>query len=277
MADPVDQPPRARGYHREIIAEGITRMIDRAGFILIITVAAVGVLHTIVPDHWAPIVVLGRQQGWSLGRTARTAALAGLGHVTSTLILGCLLWIAGASLAARYAHLVSLVSAIALIGFGLWIAYGAWREARERDEGHGHGHGHSHYEHGHAHRHGEGLEHVHWHAHNDSDWHAVPDGSVAIHEHDHAATGRTALLLILGSSPMVEGIPLFLGASTKGPVLLATMALVFAVATIATYVATCLAGMRGLRFASLGPLERYGEELSGLFVAAVGVYALATA
>jgi ABC-type nickel/cobalt efflux system permease component RcnA len=165
------------------------------------------------------------------------------------------LWIAGASLAARYAHLVSLVSAIALIGFGLWIAYGAWREARERDEGHGHGHGHSHYEHGHAHRHGDGLEHVHWHAHHDSDWHAVPDGSVAIHEHDHAATGRTALLLILGSSPMV----------------------VFAVATIATYVATCVAGMRGLRFASLGPLERYGEELSGLFVAAVGVYALVTA
>jgi hypothetical protein len=46
-------------------------MIDRAGFILIITVAAVGVLHTIVPDHWAPIVVLGRQQGWSLGRRGR--------------------------------------------------------------------------------------------------------------------------------------------------------------------------------------------------------------
>ena len=38
-------------------------------------------------DHWAPIVVLGRQQGWSVSRTARAAAIAGFGHVTTTLLL----------------------------------------------------------------------------------------------------------------------------------------------------------------------------------------------
>jgi putative Mn2+ efflux pump MntP len=75
---------------------------------------------------------------------------------------------------------------------------------------------------------------------------------------------------------MIEGIPAFFAASTYGVVLLATMAVVFALATVATYVATCVAGVVGLRRTSLGPLERYGELLSGVLVAAVGAYALAT-
>ncbi|HEV7179712.1 MAG TPA: hypothetical protein VGN11_07565 [Candidatus Baltobacteraceae bacterium] len=248
-------------------------MIDHAGLLLILTVAVVGVLHTIVPDHWAPIVVLARQQGWSLARTARSAALAGVGHVTTTLLLGALLWVAGASLAARYAHLVSLASAVALVAFGLWIAYGGWKDARN----HAHDHGHSHFGHAHLHSHHGGLQHVHPHEHHERDWHSIEGGVAVIHGHDHRAPGRTALLLILGSSPMVEGIPAFFGASTKGVALLAVMAIVFAVSTIATYVVMCLSGARGLQRASLGPLEEYGEVLSGLFVAAVGVYALFTA
>lgn len=216
------------------------------GGLLVVTVGAVGVLHTLVPDHWAPIVVLARQHKWSAWRTARAAALAGLGHVTSTLVLGVVLWVVGATAAARYGHIVNVVAAVALIGFGLWIAYGGWKEARA---GAHHGHGH---QHDHAH---EGEP----------------------HSHSDTAGSRTALLLILGSSPMVEGIPAFLAASTYGVALLAVMAVVFALGTIVTYVVTCVTGVVGLRRTSLGPLERYGELVSGALVAAVGIYALATA
>jgi hypothetical protein len=75
---------------------------------------------------------------------------------------------------------------------------------------------------------------------------------------------------------MIEGIPAFLAASTKGPALLAIMSVVFAVATISTYVGMSVAGARGLQRASFGRLERYGEVLSGLFVATVGLFALLT-
>ena len=243
------------------------------GPLLIATVAAVGVLHTLVPDHWAPIVVLGRQQGWSVSRTARAAAIAGFGHVTTTLLLGVVLWGVGASLAVRYAHVVSVAAALALLGFGAWIAYGGWRELREHD-GHTHAAGLAH---GHDHRHDDGVRHVHWHDHAAADWHAADDGAAALHVHEHAVAGRSALLLILGSSPMVEGIPAFFAASTYGVPLLATMAVVFAAATILTYVSVSVAGIAGLQRISLGPLERYGEVASGVFVALVGVYALVTA
>src|SRR5579863_6037270 len=106
-------------------------------WVLVVAVAAVGVLHTLVPDHWGPIVVVARQQGWSRLQTARAAALAGFGHVSSTLIFGVVLWALGATVASRYSHLVDLVAACALIVFGLWIAYGGWREVRA---GHDHEH-----------------------------------------------------------------------------------------------------------------------------------------
>src|SRR5947209_1104969 len=199
--------------------------------LLIATVAVVGVLHTLVPDHWAPIVVVGRQQGWSVARTARAAALAGFGHVSSTLVLGLVLWALGASLASRYGHAVNVGAGAALIGFGAWIGWSGWRELRGR-----HAHGHAHLAHAHAHRHADATQHVHWHEHHEHDWHAA-DGGTIVHEHDHAVAGRTALLLILGSSPMVEGIPAFFAASTYGAPLLGAMAAVFALATITTYMA----------------------------------------
>jgi len=245
-------------------------MIDHAGVLLIVTVAAVGVLHTVVPDHWAPIVVLARQQGWSIARTARSAAIAGLGHVTTTLLLGALVWIVGASLAVQYGHFVSRASAVALCALGLWIAFGAWKEIRAQDDGQ------LLVEHAHPHRHDDGLEHVHWHAHHPEDRHSAEAGPALRHAHEHALPGRTALLLILGSSPMVEGIPAFLAASAKGSVLLGLMALTFAISTIATYAVMSVAGVRSLQRTSLGRFERYGEVLSGLFVASVGVYALFT-
>ncbi len=240
---------------------------------LVFTVAAVGVLHTIVPDHWGPIVVVARERGWSVVQTARAAAIAGVGHVTTTLILGVIVWYAGSLAAAQYAREVTLVSAISLIAFGLWSAYSGWREALGHGHDHHHDHGHAHFEHGHLHRHADGTEHVHWHEHHDHDWHASGDVAV-LHEHGHAATGRTALLLILGSSPMVEGIPAFLAASTYHPQLLAVMAVAFAASTILTYVALSVTGLRGVQQRGFGKLEKYGEMLSGIVVALAGVYQL---
>jgi hypothetical protein len=79
------------------------------------------------------------------------------------------------------------------------------------------------------------------------------------------------LLLILGSSPMVEGIPAFFAAQRFGVLLITAMAIVFAVSTIATYVLLCVYSTAGLRRVRLGPLERYGEVMSGAVIAGVGL------
>jgi hypothetical protein len=204
--------------------------------LLVAAVIGVGVLHTVVPDHWLPITLIARQRRWTRGETARAAFGAGTGHVVSTLALGLLVWAAGVAFAARFGHAVSIASALALVGFGAWIAIGSWRELRAGA-------------HGHPHHHGDGELHVH---------------------PDDRRSGRTALLLILGSSPMVEGIPAFFAASRYGIGLIVAMAVCFAIATIATYVVLCVSSTAGLQRLKLGPFERYGEVLSGLFIAIVG-------
>lgn len=247
--------------------------------LLILTVAAVGVLHTMVPDHWAPIALVARQQGWSPGQTARAALGAGSGHVVSTLLIGLVVWLAGVAVATRFGHVVSTASSVALVAFGAWIAVTAWRDlpGDERDHGdesHHHHHDHDRSRHVHAHRHAAGPTHLHVHAHDPETRHDVTGGeqeSAPVHEHAHETSKRTALLLILGSSPMVEGIPAFFAAARYGLGLIAVMSAVFAVSTIATYVVLCTYSAAGLQRVWLGPVERYGEVLSGALVALVGL------
>jgi ABC-type nickel/cobalt efflux system permease component RcnA len=235
--------------------------------LLVCAVIAVGVLHTAVPDHWAPIALLARQQGWNRSQVARAALGAGLGHALSTLVIGALVWVVGAIAARRLGNAVSIASSIALIGFGGWVAVSAWRELRT-------GHDHEHFGHSHLHRHADGSEHRHWHEHHDADWHQT-SGSLALaspmHEHEHKTSPRLALMLVLGSSPMLEGIPAFFAASRYGIGLLSVMALLFALSTIATYIVLCVGSVTGAARVDFGPLERYGEVLSGGIIVVLGV------
>src|SRR5579863_4936027 len=122
-------------------------MVFSPELLLVVSVGVVGVLHTIVPDHWVPIALIARQRGWTRRETARASLVAGFGHVVSTLMIGIVVWLAGIAFATRFGNLVDTATSIALIGFGGWIAIGALRELREtggHSHFHGHGHDHSH-------------------------------------------------------------------------------------------------------------------------------------
>jgi hypothetical protein len=383
-------------------------------FLLIGAVAVVGVLHTMVPDHWVPITLIARQRGWSKAETARASLMAGTGHVVSTLAIALVVWLAGVAVATRFGQIVDAAASIALVGFGAWIALSAWRELKG-GQAHGHSHSHAHdlaylggdgihgpelqhidsghgglllsiyeagvpprfrltgadvdrvsieivrpsgsrqafpfenhgtywesvdeipephgfdvhiavehgghehryqtrfveHEHGHhhsyehephehddasearrdplyaplrgdaatltrhvhIHRHHRGPVHAHWHDHFPGTAHliAAVEGEPPLHEHRHRMTARTALLVILGSSPMVEGIPAFFAAAKYGVGLIVVMSVVFALSTIATYVVLCVYSAVSLQRVRLGAVERYGEVLSGAFIALVGI------
>jgi len=200
--------------------------------LLVLAVAVVGVLHTMVPDHWAPIALLARRRKWSQLRVAQAALLAGLGHTLSTLAIATIVWAGGIYVAQRFGHLLGILSSVALLAFGLWIAVAGWRELREHDRAAAHGH-----------------------AHDCDD-----------------ARSRGALLVILGSSPMIEGIPAFFAAARYGVAQLVAMSIVFAASTMLTYVALCLLSSAGLARVQFGRFERYGEVISGLFIALLGAF-----
>jgi len=201
-------------------------LIHSTFLLLVITVAVVGVLHTIVPDHWAPIAVIARQRGWSRRETARVAAGAGLGHALSTIAIGILAFFAGALAAQRFGHAINIASGLALIAFGVWTTISAVRELAVTVD-------------------------------------AVPSPS--------ALPARTALMLVLGSSPSIETVPTFLAAAPLGIAALVALSLAFSITTIGTYVVTCVLSVAGLEQFRYAPIERYGEVISGVLVSIIGV------
>jgi hypothetical protein len=127
--------------------------------LLIAAVAAVGVLHTMVPDHWVPITLIARQRGWSKSETARASLQPGIGHISSTLLIALVVWLAGVAFAEHFGHIVDTASSLALIAFGGWFAISAWRDLQTHG---GHGHSHSHdFPHHHGHDHGAGQGSIH--------------------------------------------------------------------------------------------------------------------
>ena len=122
-------------------------------FLLVLSVAVVGVLHTMVPDHWVPIVLLARQRGWSKTETARASLQAGVGHVLTTLVIGLAVWLAGVAVATRFGQIVNFVASLALIGFGAWIGFSSWLELRPGSGRHHHQHGHHDHQAEHCHEH----------------------------------------------------------------------------------------------------------------------------
>jgi hypothetical protein len=122
--------------------------MNTEALLLVAAVAGVGVLHTIVPDHWVPITLIARQRGWSKQETAAASFKAGFGHVLSTLAIGLVVWIGGVAFATRFGNVVDTAASVALVAFGLWIAISSLREVRGSEHGHGHSHSHGH---GHSH------------------------------------------------------------------------------------------------------------------------------
>ena len=103
------------------------QLVENATSVLLGTTATVAVAHTLLGiDHSLPFIVLGRSRQWSLRHTVAVTVVCGIGHVASSVAIGGIGAVAGAT----FDSLVYVESArgqmaaALLIAFGL--AYAAW-------------------------------------------------------------------------------------------------------------------------------------------------------
>jgi hypothetical protein len=267
--------------------------------LLLFAAVAVAFVHSILPDHWVPLAVVGRTQRWSLGRVARVSALASGGHVLASLLLAGLVALVGLrfqkQLEAQQGHLVGAVLVLAGLAF---LAWGLVDRSRDHGEHNGHGHhdhgphGHGHDEHDHEpheHEHEEALEAaaVHEHGHH--------HGAVLhSHVHDHEAFIRArqqelsersrqrSLLGLLATSAVPFGVaaspdltilPVALAASAFGAGTILSVLGLFAVVTMGTFVGlTVVATVAGYQVKGEW-LERHANTITALVLVAIGVVA----
>jgi nickel/cobalt exporter len=75
--------------------------------------------HASIPNHWIPLVSIGRAEGWSRSETLAITGISGLAHVISTIAIGLLAGLLGHGLSSRHSLLASVLAPSVLAGLGI--------------------------------------------------------------------------------------------------------------------------------------------------------------
>jgi nickel/cobalt transporter (NicO) family protein len=217
--------------------------------LLLIAAGTVGFLHSILPDHWVPLAVIGRTQRWSIARVAGVSFLASVGHVLTSIIIAGIIALVG--LQFRHAfeteqgHIVGVVLVLTGIGFLIWGLTG---------------HGHHHHDHDHDH----GSD-AHEHGHGSGTHPAANERSLA------RRFAGIAVPFGAAASPDLTILPVALAASAVGGATVIGCLVSFTVVTLATFVLlTVAATIAGYQVEGEW-LEEHGNLLTALVLIGIGI------
>lgn len=203
-------------------------------YAVMLAAAAVGSLHTVVPDHWLPFAALSRSRRWSAWHTARVTLLCGFGHVSVSAILGIIALFVGLEAVHAFGSRLEDYAIYLLLGFGVvYMAWGLWRSLRRDPLAVMHHH-----------------HHRHAHGHNN---------------HDHGLT-EWSLFALFSADPCVAVIPMIMAVAGAGWAAVAGVVIVYEAATILTMivlVSAARAGAQAIRFAWF---DRFGDAVAGALI-----------
>ena len=233
-------------------------MFDTTGYALMTVAVATALIHTLIPDHWLPFVLIGNARRWRLGTTVAVSGVSALIHVMLSIVLGILALAIGEVAASAVGETLERSGAVLLVVFGFGYALWAWRKG------------------GHFHPGGERL-------------HLQPDGTHCDghegdgnpdHLHYHAddrliegGVGPNAwwLAFIIGVNPCVLILPVIMASAGQGAKAVAAVCVAYAVPSALLMVGLSAMGVAGGRRIRLPLAARYMEMVSGLLIGVLGV------
>lgn len=87
---------------------------------IIIGSLLISILHALIPNHWLPVLAIGKKEGWNLAETSRITFYAGMAHVVSTVLIGILLGIIGKELTTHIEEFTKIIGPSILILMGIY-------------------------------------------------------------------------------------------------------------------------------------------------------------
>src|SRR5512145_1282359 len=76
-------------------------------------------VHAVIPNHWLPVVAIGRAEKWTLRETLMVTGISGFAHTLSTIIVGITIGIIGISLSSNYKFISEKIAPGLLIVLGI--------------------------------------------------------------------------------------------------------------------------------------------------------------
>jgi nickel/cobalt exporter len=89
-------------------------------FHLIISSFVLSIIHATIPNHWLPVVAIGKVERWNKSTTLWATGISGVAHVTSTILIGIIVGGAGYRLSSSYHYISSIAAPAILVLLGLF-------------------------------------------------------------------------------------------------------------------------------------------------------------
>ncbi len=189
-------------------------------------------VHALIPNHWIPLLAVGKAEHWTRSETLMVTAIVGLAHASSTILIGILVGLAGFQLSARYETAISIVAPALLLALG--VGYLVWdRVARQ-----------------HSHQHFEAV-----------------DREARTSKFSLVAPLGIAMFF----SPCIELEAYFFSAGSLGWPGIILVSLVYLLVTVAGMMLLVDLGLRGARRIRSHVLEHHEKRVTGLLLVVLGV------
>ena len=80
-------------------------------------------LHATIPNHWLPVIAIGREEKWTMGEVTQVTFISAIAHGLSTVIIGFFLGFLGAQMADKIEHFTHYFAPAILILLGVIFIY----------------------------------------------------------------------------------------------------------------------------------------------------------
>jgi len=76
-------------------------------------------IHAMIPNHWLPLIAVGKTEKWTGSRTLWATVITGVAHTLSTILVGIVVGLIGYKLSTQYALISETVAPAILVGMGV--------------------------------------------------------------------------------------------------------------------------------------------------------------
>jgi len=76
-------------------------------------------IHVAIPNHWIPLIAIGKTEKWSLKETLFATVITGFAHTLSTILIGIIVGFIGIKLANSYSLIMNYIAPLILIIIGI--------------------------------------------------------------------------------------------------------------------------------------------------------------
>ena len=77
------------------------------------------IIHAAIPNHWIPIIAIGKTEKWTFRETITATLITGFFHTLSTIIIGIIVGFIGIRLTSSYNLIISYIAPSIISGIGV--------------------------------------------------------------------------------------------------------------------------------------------------------------